>query len=91
MLVLIIVFEKFFNRIGAKILFPLTVPETSPESDEETKDEYGRRTVLIPPATEGETPRGLEPAIPLHAMKFEEAEPIEPLASNEETDTNNGD
>jgi len=90
-LIILIVFEKFFNKIGEKILFPLTVPVTFPKEEKEIGNENGKKTVLIPPATSGETPRGLEPAIPLRAMKFEEAEPVETHESQQETDKNNGD
>jgi len=77
--ILIIIFEKPLNKICEKILLPLTVPTTPPEDDEdeEKEDDGGPKTVVIPPASPGETPKGLAPAIPLKAMKFEEAEPLD--------------
>ncbi len=97
--ILIIIFEKPLNKICGKIFFPLTVPTTPPadkngdnkEDDNKENDQNGKKTILVPPAEQGETPKGLEPSIPLKAMKFEKATLIEPIDGNESNKTKNGD
>ena len=84
------------------VFMPLTVKVRSAEELEaedcaeaqalEAEKEPQQNVRVIKPAAEEEAPNGLDPAIPLHAMHFEEATPVEVIEQIETTDqTNNGD